>query len=136
MGFIGQGEISNKPLTSGAKDKWKTEYYSEKYQWLPTDFEISEEGKVKARSYINNLHPIQHKDMYPVLEEIFEKFHPMFEEVLADMRDIKSKKNRLSTNPYGGWYEAPDRNTEGFDYNAYCRDRVPIPVVIPEFEPR
>ncbi|KAF9342403.1 hypothetical protein BGX26_007606, partial [Mortierella sp. AD094] len=135
MDFIGQGEILNKPLTSGAKDKWSTEYYSKKYQWLPTDFEISEEGKVKARSYINNLHPLQHKDMYPVLEEIFEKFLPMFEEVLADMRDINSWKIRLIADPYG-WYEEPDREDANFDYDAYYENRVPKPVEIPEFEPR
>ncbi|KAF9169481.1 hypothetical protein BGX21_009424 [Mortierella sp. AD011] len=135
MDFIGQGEVLNEPLSKERGELGIASYHSKKYQWLPTDFEITEGGKVKARSYINNLHPIQHKDMYPVLEEIFEKFVPMFEEVLADMRDIDSKKSRLDADPYG-WYDAPDYEAEGFDEDDHYENRVPRPVEIPEFEPR
>ncbi|KAF9346340.1 hypothetical protein BGX26_002164 [Mortierella sp. AD094] len=135
MDFIGQGKKLHDLITERAMAGWLACYCSQRYQWLPTDFEISEEGKVKARSYINNLLPIQHKDMYPVLEEILEKFLPMFEEVLIEMRDINSKKQRLSANPYQ-WYEPPDWDVEGFDYDTYIQNRVLTPVVIPEFEPR
>lgn len=47
-------------------------FYSKTHQWLPTDFGITLEGKLKARSYINNLRPVEHKEMYPILEEILE----------------------------------------------------------------
>ncbi|KAG0049981.1 hypothetical protein BGZ83_005219 [Gryganskiella cystojenkinii] len=73
------------------------------YQWLPTDFEVSAEGKVKILSYINNLHPVQHAEMYPVLEEIFELFVPMFEQVLAEMQNIWKKKPRLTAD-CARWY--------------------------------
>ncbi|KAG0251900.1 hypothetical protein BGZ95_006767, partial [Linnemannia exigua] len=62
--------------------KASSQFFSKTHQWLPTDFDVSSEGKVKARSYINNLHPVVHNEMYPVLEEILEKILPMFEEVL------------------------------------------------------
>lgn len=39
-----------------------------KHLWLPTDFDVSLDGKVKAKSYINNLNPIEHKDKYLTLE--------------------------------------------------------------------
>jgi hypothetical protein len=53
-----------------------------------SDFEVSSNGKVKILSYINNLHPVKHAEMYSVLEEIFEKFILMFEQVLAEMQNV------------------------------------------------
>ncbi|KAF9550144.1 hypothetical protein EC957_001630 [Mortierella hygrophila] len=68
-------------------------FYSRKHQWLLTELYVSPEGKVNAKSYINNLHPVEHKEMYPVLEEILDKVLPMFEEVLSeydsDLSDVE-----------------------------------------------
>jgi hypothetical protein len=36
---------------------------SEKFQWLPSEVSISKDGKAKFESYINNLHPEQHKEL-------------------------------------------------------------------------
>ena len=60
--------------------------YSERYQWLPSNFEISEEGEVKIRSYINNLHPTN-KSLYSLIERIFEKFIPLFNNVISDLNE-------------------------------------------------
>ncbi|KAK6336942.1 hypothetical protein TWF718_009731 [Orbilia javanica] len=61
--------------------------YSEKFCWLPSEFEISREGKTRIASYINNLAlPEQAQIFYPILEEIFSKFVPIFNHVLADLR--------------------------------------------------
>ncbi|KAF9201848.1 hypothetical protein BGZ59_002490 [Podila verticillata] len=82
-------------------------YYSKSFQWLPTDFTVDAEGKVKLESYINNLHPVEHKAMYPVLEVILTLFIPKFEDVLTDMRAYPNKAKR----------------------------RVPFPIKVPEFSP-
>jgi len=37
-------------------------FYSDTYQWLPTDFEVSADGKVQILSYISNLHPVEHAE--------------------------------------------------------------------------
>ncbi|KAF9100968.1 hypothetical protein BGX27_000165 [Mortierella sp. AM989] len=135
MDFIGKGEISEKSLVAARED---TAYYSKRYQWLPTDFEVSDEGKVKFRSYINNLHPVQHKDLYPVLEEILEKFMPMFEEVLAEMRDTEMH-SILDADPYN-WYEerrsGDDDDDDGDGDDDYYENRAFKPIQIPEYEPR
>ena len=34
---------------------------SDSYQWLPSEFQIGDDGKVSIGSYINNLHPLQYK---------------------------------------------------------------------------
>ena len=57
---------------------------SDKYQWLPTDFVVSESGnEATPSSYINNLHPIQHHVLYPLISSIVAQFIPLFEKVLA-----------------------------------------------------
>ncbi|KAH9913970.1 uncharacterized protein BXZ73DRAFT_92881 [Epithele typhae] len=54
------------------------------YQWLPTDFKVTETGAVSALGYINNLHPIRHRPLYNALERILARFVPLFDRVLED----------------------------------------------------
>ncbi|KAJ2989036.1 hypothetical protein HDV02_005217, partial [Globomyces sp. JEL0801] len=63
-------------------------YASECFQWIPSEFSINQNGDTKITSYINNLHPIKHKEMYRTLEKIFEKFIPMFEIVLGSDSEL------------------------------------------------
>ncbi|KEP48077.1 DUF4246 family protein [Rhizoctonia solani 123E] len=64
----------------------KTDYFlSKRFQWLPTDFNVSEDGKsVKSESYINNLHPIEHAELHKATEDLVAAFLPLFERVLTD----------------------------------------------------
>ncbi|OWY98410.1 hypothetical protein PHMEG_00030835 [Phytophthora megakarya] len=65
------------------------------YQWIPTDFLVTEGGEpgsdsdisVRTLSYINNLHPGQHGDLYDSIEKIFAKFVPLFERMLNDQEE-------------------------------------------------
>ncbi|OMJ20164.1 hypothetical protein AYI70_g4280 [Smittium culicis] len=59
-------------------------YYSFDYQWLPTEIEIDSNGKAKILSYINNLHPDIHKELYTTLEKVFERFIPLINSTLTD----------------------------------------------------
>jgi Protein of unknown function (DUF4246) len=62
--------------------------YSTKFQWLPCDVQMSVESsdstKVKCTigSYINNLHPEHHKDLYGVIEDIIVACVPLWNETL------------------------------------------------------
>jgi hypothetical protein len=68
------------PLTEGVLKKQHNWGYtldmerllSRKFQWLPADVELKD-GKARFMSYINNLHPEEHKELYGVLEELVEK---------------------------------------------------------------
>ena len=77
---------------------------SKKYQWLPSEFTVDKDGKVKIESYINNLHPIKHKKLYGVLERIFESFVPMFNKVLTDLINFTNKKTKIEVD--ADWYES------------------------------
>ncbi|KAG2782073.1 hypothetical protein PC129_g4470 [Phytophthora cactorum] len=65
------------------------------YQWIPTDFFVGKDGEpgsdgeigVRTLSYINNLHPEQHSDLYDSIGEIFAKFVPLFERTLSDHKE-------------------------------------------------
>lgn len=61
-----------------------TEYRSELFQWLPTNFEVDDDGHVKATSYINNIHP-SHDGLYRCIEGVIKCFIPLWERVLTDM---------------------------------------------------
>lgn len=57
---------------------------SERFQWLPTEFAIdADTGALKAKSYINNLHPERHQELYAVVEEVFSKAVPVLDAVLT-----------------------------------------------------
>ncbi|KAF3309219.1 hypothetical protein TWF173_011301 [Orbilia oligospora] len=62
--------------------------FSNKFCWLPSEFEVSPDGtKTTIKSYINNLASDEQKSLfYPILEKIFTKFVPLFNQVLANLK--------------------------------------------------
>ncbi|KAI0360307.1 hypothetical protein OH77DRAFT_1585941 [Trametes cingulata] len=57
---------------------------SKQHQWLPTDFAVSEDGRVTPTSYINNLNPAEHSAAYRTISSVLERFIPLFERVISD----------------------------------------------------
>ncbi|KAK3071585.1 hypothetical protein LTR53_008354 [Teratosphaeriaceae sp. CCFEE 6253] len=57
--------------------------YSSQFQWLPTEVALRANGSVKIVSYINNLHPEKHKDLYKIVEKAIAKAIPMFNATLS-----------------------------------------------------
>ncbi|PIA14487.1 hypothetical protein COEREDRAFT_47022 [Coemansia reversa NRRL 1564] len=103
--------ILSKPIASPADAH--TCYLSEKFCWLPTEFQVNDDGTVDIASYINNLHPIQHAEFYPTIATIFSKFVPMLEHVLTDL--IYPSVRRVIPDPYNWFYAEED---EPRDYDA------------------
>ncbi|KAK4221203.1 hypothetical protein QBC38DRAFT_139315 [Podospora fimiseda] len=84
------------------------------YQWLPAEVAISPDGSAKVTSYINNLHPVEHKKLYPVLERVVAATVPLWEDTFngfADRRRIELKNTGAFdyTFPPGLRYRIPDR---------------------------
>ncbi|RJO76367.1 DUF4246 domain-containing protein [Nocardia panacis] len=78
---------------------------SEKFQWLPTDVEIGADGSVDFLSYINNVHPEDHRELAAVVPEVFARLRPLFEKVLTDLR--QPRPVRIEVDPYS-WYDEAD----------------------------
>jgi hypothetical protein len=54
------------------------------YQWLPSNIQLGDNGKAKITSYINNLHPGEHFELYGVLEKVIDAAIPLWNEVLTE----------------------------------------------------
>ncbi|KAI0333265.1 hypothetical protein GY45DRAFT_1272421 [Cubamyces sp. BRFM 1775] len=78
-------------------------FISSKYQWLPTDFAVAEDGKASPLGYINNLHPLRNHELYSTISDVLSRFVPLFERVLSDMLN-PDPPPAISVNPYD-WYE-------------------------------
>ncbi|MER5474373.1 DUF4246 domain-containing protein [Streptomyces sp. NPDC002685] len=88
--------------------------FSEKFQWLPTDVDVSDDGDVTFRSYVNNVHPETHRELASVLPDLFARLRPLLENVLTDLRHPRPL--RIEADPYG-WYES--REPEYPDKSSY-----------------
>ncbi|CAF2776740.1 unnamed protein product [Rotaria sp. Silwood2] len=124
---IGDGEIIDINITelssNNKRQKSSSNYArSDKYQWLPAEFNVSNDGKVKIESYINNLHPTENKDLYELIEEIFETLIPLFNKVLTNLIDNQTKQNRIIVDPYS-WYDNSN------SYNAFGNRPIKLPDV-------
>ncbi|MEU1104789.1 DUF4246 domain-containing protein [Streptomyces tibetensis] len=97
--------------------------FSEKFQWLPTDVDVSDDGDVAFRSYVNNIHPETHHELVAVLPDLFARMRPLLENVLTDLRHPRPR--RIEADPYG-WYDSepeyPDRSSYSDD-EAYAEAR-------------
>ncbi|KAJ1821977.1 hypothetical protein LPJ75_000588 [Coemansia sp. RSA 2598] len=85
---------------------------SERFCWLPAEFDVAEEGAVEIKSYINNLHPVKYAGFYPTIASIFGKFVPMLEQVVTDL--VHRREPRVDPNPYE-WFDESGEPT--FDEN-------------------
>ncbi|OAJ38110.1 hypothetical protein BDEG_22070 [Batrachochytrium dendrobatidis JEL423] len=72
--------VSDTPIING-----NPKFISHKFQCLPSEFRVEQDGSVTINSYINNLNPIWHRDMYKCIAKIFKCFVPMFESLFRTM---------------------------------------------------
>ncbi|KAL2865011.1 DUF4246 domain-containing protein [Aspergillus lucknowensis] len=88
---VGQGEVAKVPdyvPIRGLSYNNTAEAYSTKFQWLPCNANFEEDGQCQIASYINNLHPEKHKDLYSVIQQILTRAIPLWNISLSRRRDI------------------------------------------------
>ncbi|KAF2019444.1 hypothetical protein BU24DRAFT_419067 [Aaosphaeria arxii CBS 175.79] len=130
--WAGKGEVI-------AKDTWKPgendrfrygvgsgtvppDFWSDTYQWLPSNVAFQDDSSVKFTSYINGLHPNRHPDIYRTIEDLIKTALPMWDQCLGLAKNYNEKvgagrvKSRFPypTNPtdsnQDNWYwTAPPR---------------------------
>lgn len=78
--------------------------YSRQFQWLPCDIELTPDNGCRIASYVNNLHPQKHRDLYQVIEKILARTIPLWD---ATLINVNSDYNRI---PYHEveFHEHPD----------------------------
>ena len=119
------------------------EFHSTRFQWLPSEIDLRrKEGSpltARFRSYINNLHPEEHTELYRTLEEVFATaFAPLFTKVLTELAVAKEKPRRqpvaMDEETIYGEFEG-DKEAE--DYYERCdewvEERIPrVPTALPQ----
>ncbi|KAH0027932.1 hypothetical protein KCU78_g3809, partial [Aureobasidium melanogenum] len=111
----GKGEIIPKPSDDecllGERQTWsrgpaeKVTYWSNRFQWLPSNVDFAEGDGVKITSYINNLHPVHHRSIYSVIEKFIAKSVPAWDLVLSSY--IHRNVGQLRVPMEGTEYEFP-----------------------------
>lgn len=86
--------------------------FSEKFQWLPTEVDVSNDGEVAFRSYVNNVHPETHRELAAVLPDLFARFRPLLENVLTDLGHPRPL--RIEPDPYE-WYGSLEPDESDYD---------------------
>lgn len=126
------------PARGTSELDWTQEFtLSQKFAWLPSDFAVREDGSVHLVSpYINNLHPVLHKPMYPVIEAILARFVPLFERVLGDSntrdRPPMEGNRRIRTNRQAAtWPDQIGRRRRRVIPCIWGLDGIPDPESIP-----
>lgn len=89
------------------------------FQWIPTDFAVLEDGSVRVLSYINNLHPATHSELYDAIATIVGRFVPIFEKMGMEFPPAAIDVDMYSHD----WRELPQR------------PKVPSDVTLPEAPP-
>lgn len=117
LSWSGKTEILPQPsdpegmLSSTRWGRRRIKLFSTKFQWLPCDVEFEEDG-CRIVSYINNLHPQKHKDLYQIIEKVIAKTIPLWNETLHEA--VSEPKHRIpyenveyhpSSEPQPDWEE-------------------------------
>ncbi|KAG5645508.1 hypothetical protein DXG03_005918 [Asterophora parasitica] len=65
--------------------------FSRRFQWLPCEVDLSSESEgAQITSYINNLHPERHRDLYDVLEQLITCVIPLWNRALTPLASRSS----------------------------------------------
>ncbi|KAJ2490398.1 hypothetical protein IWW37_003215 [Coemansia sp. RSA 2050] len=99
-----------------AGDKRYGTYYSDRFSWLPAEFCTDDNGAVTIESYINNLHPVTHAALYPIIANVFSKFLPLLEQVVTDL--VHPRQSRVKPDP-SKYYVSDEPLPNEDDYEYY-----------------
>lgn len=88
--------------------KYASDYgISERFQWLPAIFDVNARGKVEIKSYINNLHPTYHKELYGPIARVFEHAIPGINGALSVYTNPQRIRIRPLSDPVSIWSSEP-----------------------------
>ncbi|KAG1886126.1 hypothetical protein F4604DRAFT_1917813 [Suillus subluteus] len=138
LAYDSAGEGFLRPeLVPNITDATGTDFLSQKFACLPSNFLISQDGTAKALSYINNLHPC-YSVLYRHFEELLSKCIPMFEHILTDLHADNPNRERIQgPSSSAEWEEPepPDFSRDTVDYSAFeskKRERIMRRLIVPD----
>ncbi|KAI8935769.1 hypothetical protein NX059_007289 [Plenodomus lindquistii] len=131
---IGNGVILPEPSAGSlARDedtflspKKKFKLWSNRFQWLPCEVSFPDGENARIDSYINNLHPADHKDLYTTLGKLITKAMP-FWNIVCRCHSGGDLPSTLRTDSQAVTYRLPegveedptDEQLKDEDFNEY-----------------
>jgi hypothetical protein len=120
----GEGDYANTSSPVAGLEVW-----SDKFQWLPCEVDIMSGEKPRILTYINNLHPERHRELYGLVEDVIHASIPLWEKTVIPTNDLWNTPQRIE---YTSYTYDPDPETwpeedqiqreEGEDENEFwCR---------------
>ena len=112
--------------------------FSVRFQWLPSEVRFQAEGCVKITSYINNLHPVEHEDLYEVVESFITKAIPLWNKCLVSddhmgRRHIECQLEKwdppepVATTANSSKEDDEDSSSDSSIYDQWSRRRIVVP---------
>lgn len=96
--WAGKGDIIQKapasvgdPSVSLGSYDVPASYWSNNYQWLPSNVAFHDNGSVRLTSYLNNLHPTKYPGIYQTVERLIETAIPAWDQALLTYQDSKHR---------------------------------------------
>lgn len=105
----GQGEVIAEPKETGitredmswrvaARSDIQVRPFNRNFQALPADLELGDDDRWHIVSYINNLHPVKHRNIYGIIEEAFNCIVPQFNMTMTPLKDMLHSRARIEYN--------------------------------------
>ncbi|GME46672.1 hypothetical protein C8J57DRAFT_1184953 [Neofusicoccum parvum] len=117
---FGLGDVATIPWDDQTKERnlnkrfgWdNSSVWSPHFQWLPCEVRFTETG-VSIESYINNLHPVTQRALYPLIEQVISAAIPLWSEVLGYMDKFPGNCRLRIDMRNGLKYEEKKSNVDG-----------------------
>ncbi|PNP74312.1 hypothetical protein FNYG_12361 [Fusarium nygamai] len=142
LDFIGEGKPvrGQKPVVRQnafepecrvGSGKIGSEYWSDKYQWLPSNVGFREDGSTEFTSYVNNLHPTKFPEIYRTIERLIGRAIPAWDHCLREVNlwgdETIAGRNKSRCSPAD---ELGDENealwTPEYDFEGFLHEGVEL----------
>ncbi|KAJ5635052.1 uncharacterized protein N7484_008365 [Penicillium longicatenatum] len=130
LGSIGEGDLIPIPSEKNSTmppppSRWHEgpSVLSGRFQWLPCDVEMTEGDGCRILSYINNAHPIEHRALYEVIEQIIARTIPLWDMSLIQRNYGHRHRIEFHGVEYGEAPTPKPTEPEGdYDEDQHCED--------------
>ncbi|OQD70907.1 hypothetical protein PENPOL_c001G07677 [Penicillium polonicum] len=152
LSSVGQGDLIPVPSRENCRppNEYNERYsripeaeilvFSDKFQSLPCDVELTHDAGCRIVSYINNVHPVDHKGLYDVIEKIIACAIPLWDQSLTEFCSNRINYRNVTfsehTQPEPTW---PEKDNKDEQYEAEQRFwernwqwQITRPILLPE----
>lgn len=118
------------PIERARRNRWliPSEYWSDAYQWLPSNVGFGADGSVRFESYINNLHPEKYPEVYSTVEKLIDKALVAWDSCLVETKSRftcgPGRRNSRFSTPENAQYvllpPGPSHKASGYQRRDRC----------------